>query len=356
MQQVVGAVALWTAIIAEIAIFSFVIFYSIKYCIPWADLREKRLIREKLARRIPAHRERIRRLLARARHPVRRYRAPWARALADDITRDAIRLLGACASLVDAVERHLGHWPREAEQIDGDLSATLSCVARMLALRDERIPEIARFRGEVAREVIAGLSSLRDEVAARIEECAAEGCSVAYERRCIALLSHAFTAYAAAAEDDPDAVFSRVQKWRERLAEIAVSAELRAAVAGRVAEAEESVPRRIARIRQLLVHARPLVIHLSTRAKPGAVIGRIAAIASAETGIENAEGHLRAARALASEEGTDVGADGASAKRLKEALLMAERADQFLAMFEEDLIVASAAFDAAGDADPKRDN
>ncbi len=226
----------------------------------------------------------------------------------------------------------------------------------MLALRDERISEIVRCRGEVAREVIASLADRRDEVAARIEECAAQGCHVGYERRCIALLSRAFIAYAAAAEDDPDAVFTRVPKWRARLMDVAVSTELRAAVAKRVAEAGESVPQRVARIRQRLIRPRPLVAHLMTRAKPGTVIGRIAAIASAESGIESAENHLHSARVLAAEEGTDVGADGASARKLSEALRMAERADQFLAMFEEDLIVASTAFDAANGADPKRDN
>ncbi len=355
MQQVVGTVALWTAILAEVAIFSFVIYFSIRSCVPWDDIREKRLIRSLLRGRLPAHRERIRRLLARARHPVRRYRARWARRLADDITRDAVRLAEACGASLDTVERHLQTWPREAVQIEDDVLATLSCIERMLELRDERVPEIVRFRADVAREVIASLASVRDAVAVRIEECAAAGCAVAYERRCIGLLSNAFIAYGAAADDDPDAVFAQVQKWRDRLSAIAVSAELRHAVAARVAEAGSSVPQRIARIRQLLSRSQPLLSHLA-KAAPGRLIDRLVAITAAESGIGNAERHLRAAQTLASEEGTDVGADGASAGRLKEALRMAERADQFLQVFEEDLLVASAAFEAANGTDPSRSN
>ncbi|MEY4745291.1 MAG: hypothetical protein RL272_1236 [Candidatus Parcubacteria bacterium] len=355
MQQIVGIITLWTAIAAEIAIFTFVTFYTIKHCVPWDDIREKKLIRARLAARVPLHRERLRRLLAKAGHSVRRGRSQWARSLADDITKDSVRLLDACGGSVDSIERHLWHWPREAEQIDQDVTATIDCVERMLDLRDERIPEIVRFRAEVAREIVADLSMIRDAIAARIEECAREGCSVSYERRCISLLSNAFAAYAAAAAEDPEEVFSRAARWRDRMRDIAFSVELRSAVARRIAAADEAVPRRIARIRQLLIQARPLLAHLA-KAKPGSLIERLAAITVAEAGIDNAEKHLRSAWAFASEEGTDVGADGASARRLKEALLMAERADQFLATFEEDLLVAAAAFDARDGADPKQGN
>lgn len=355
MSDIIGRFALWSAVIAEITIFAYVIAMSIKYCVPWDELRAKRGIREMLRGRIPAHRERVRRLAAKANHPVRRYRARWARELGDAMTKDAVRLLGLSRASIDAIEKHLGPWPREAAQIDRDVDATLGCIEQMLRLRDVTMPETVRLRRDLAREIHAGLSSLRDEIAAKVEGYVAKGHALAYERRCITLLGNAFVAHAACIEDDPDVIFARASKWRCRIADIAIMTELRVAVADRIAEIGDAMPRQTARIRQLVTRAGPLIRRLSLEPRPKEFIVRIAMLTTAEANIEGAENRLRTAKAVAAEEGTDLGTEGRSAKRLKEALLMAERARQTLSIVEEDLLVAVTAMDVAGkigDKDP----
>src|SRR5688500_10352851 len=93
MHDLFSSFVLWLAVAAEIAIFTYVIAASIKYCVPWDDLRAKRAVRRMLKDRLPILRGTIKGLLSRARHPVRRHRGAWARDIAGAITRDASRLL-----------------------------------------------------------------------------------------------------------------------------------------------------------------------------------------------------------------------------------------------------------------------
>ena len=124
--------------------------------------------------------------------------------------------------------------------------------------------------------------------------------------------------------------------------------EVRVAVADRIAAIAEEVPQRADRIRQLVTRAGPLIRMLTSERLPGRFIARIAMLTTAEANIESAENHLRTAKVLSAEEGTDLGPEGRSARRLKEGLRMAERARQTLLIVEEDLLVAVTAIDVAG--------
>ncbi|HTM68090.1 MAG TPA: hypothetical protein VL426_02220 [Candidatus Binatia bacterium] len=348
MHDAFGSFVLWLAVAAEVAIWTFVAYFVLRHCVPWDEIRADRALRRALRERVPALRERVRRLAAATRHPARRCRARWARELGDAMTVDAGRLLALSSASIDAVARHLGSRPRDAATIERNVTATVDCIEKMLRLRDEELPRIARERADLAREMLADLSKLRAGIAERVEEHAGAGVPLAYERRCIALLANAFAAYGAAAEDDPDAVFSRFSGWLVRIREIAESAELRAVVAKRLADIAEEMPIRAAHAKRLFFQARPFLAMLRADprlARPG---GRLAAVASAGSVIESAENRLAAAKVIAAEEGTDLGIKGESAKRLTEALLIGERALASLIMLEEDLLVAVTAFDAGG--------
>lgn len=347
MHDLFGSFVLWLAVAAEVAIFSYVTAVSIKYCVPWDELRAKKAVRRMLKERLPVLRGRIRGMLARSREPLRRYRGRWARDLSEGITRDASRLLVLASASVDAIESHLGHHPFEAARIERDVSSTLDIIEKMLALRDARLPAVVRERIEFARELLADLSGLRDHVAARVRECAGLGVKVAYETRVITLLANAFAAHAATAEDEPSRVFELFPRWLDRIRKTAESVEIRAAVSGRIAHIAEEMPVRAAHARRMLVDSQPLLVML--RADPSVRTGgRLAALTAAASTIESAENRVRAAQALISEEGTDIGANGVSALRVKEALLIAERAAASLIILEEGLAIAIAAYGAGG--------
>lgn len=348
MHDIIGQVALWLAVAAEVAIWTFVAYFIVRYCVPWDDIRAKRALRKMLAERLPKLRERVRRLAARTRHPARRTRARWARDLGDSMTKDAGRLLALVSASIVTIESNMKAFPRESAIIERDVTATVDCIEKILVLRDDRLPELAIERAAFARELLADIGKLRGGIAARVEECAASGVQVAYERRCIAMLANVFAAHHATAEDDPDAVFKAFPKWMARIRDIAGATELRAMVAGRLSEIAEELPVRAAHARQLFLRAQPFMALL--RADPGSFKrpGRLSALPGAGSVIESAENRLAAARVLIAEEGTDLGMRGRSAERLTEALLTAERALASLVMLEEDLLVAVTIFDAGG--------
>ncbi|HTK04600.1 MAG TPA: hypothetical protein VL500_03385 [Candidatus Eisenbacteria bacterium] len=347
MHDLFSSFVLWLAVAAEVAIFSYVIGASIKYCVPWDELRAKKAVRLMLKERLPVLRGRVRGLLARSREPLRRYRGRWARDLSEGITRDASRLLVLASASIDSIERHLGQYPFEAARIERDVSSTLDIIEKMLSLRDARLPAIVRERSAFARELLADLSGLRDHVAARADECAGLGVKLAYETRIITLLANAFRAHAATAEDDPSRVFELFPMWLDRIRKTAESIEIRAAVTGRIARIAEEMPVRASHARRMVADAQPLIVML--RADPSVRSGgRLAALTAAASTIESAENRVRAAQALIAEEGTDIGAKGVSAQRVKEALLIAERAAASLIVLEEGLAIAIAAYGAGG--------
>lgn len=356
-REFVESAILWAAVAAEAAIFLYVISASIKYMVPWDELRAKRAIRRMLAERVPAHRETVRLLSARTMHHPRRYRAPWARDLADAITRDVIRLLGLCLASIGAIERHMAAWPHEAARIESDVAVTLRCVEKLLDLRDLRIPEAVRERVALAAEALAAVAAFRHEMAARIEAHHAAGVRVGYERRVITMLANAFVAHEASLKDDPDATIALLPKWRARIADVVITAEIRASVEARVAQVAEGAPARIARVRALVERLSPLVFRLRPASGTESPLRRLVDLMAADAAVDKAEDELRKALAGVAEEGTDLGTEGESVRRLKAALICAERAEALLVRFEDDLLVASAAFEAAtaGD-DPKRRN
>lgn len=357
-REFVESAILWAAVAAEAAIFLYVIAASIKYMVPWDDLRAKRAIRRILAARIPAHRETVRLLSARALHHPRRYSAPWARELADAITRDVIRLLGLCLSSIGAIERHMHAWPHEAARIESDVAVTLGCIEKLLDLRDLRIPEAVRERVALAAEALAAVARLRDEMAARIEAHRAAGVRVGYERRVITMLGNAFAAHASALKDDPDATIALLPKWRARIADAVVTAEIRASVEARVAQVAAGVPVRVERVRSLVERLSPLVFRLRPVSGPESPVRRLVDLMAADAAVAKAEEELAKAVAGVAQEGTDLGTEGESVWRLKAALMCAERAEALLIRFEDDLLMASAAFQAAmtKDDDPTRKN
>lgn len=356
-REFVESAILWAAVAAEAAIFLYVIAASIKYVIPWDELRAKREIRRRLAERVPAHRETVRRLSARATHHPRRYRAPWARDLADAITRDVTRLLGLCLASVGSVERHMAAWPHEAARIESDVATTLQCIEKLLDLRDLRIPEVVRERVALAAEALAAVAKFRDEMAARIEAHHAAGVRVGHERRVITMLGNAFAAHASSLKDDPDATIALLPKWRERIADVVVTAEIRATVEARVAQVVEGAPTRIACVRALVERLSPLVFRLRPVSGPESPIRRLVDLMAADAAVGKASEELAKAVAGVAQEGTDLGTEGESVRRLKAALICAERAEALLIRFEEDLRIASAAFEAAlAKDDPTRKN
>lgn len=356
-REFVESAILWAAVAAEAAIFLYVISASIKYMIPWDEMRAKREIRRFLAERVPAHRETVRRLSARVMHHPRRYRAPWACDLADAITRDVIRLLGLCLASIGAIERHMAAWPHEAARIESDVAATLQCVEKLLDLRDLRIPEVVRERVALAAEALAALAKFRDEMAAHIEAHHAAGVSVGYERRVITMLGNAFAAHAGSLKDDPDGTIALLPKWRARIGDVVVTAEIRASVEARVAQVAEGAPARIARVRALVERLSPLVFRLRPASGSESPIRRLVDLMAADAAVGKAQDELGKAVAGVAQEGTDLGTEGDSVRRLKAALICAERAEALLRRFEEDLLMASAAFEAAmAKDDPTRKN
>lgn len=329
---------LYLAVAAEIAIWAYVIHFVVRYCIPWAELRRKRELREAVRLRIIEDRRRIEGLRLMAMAGRWRGRRGWALTTSVNITADCLRLLDACGRSLAAAEKYVRPEPDGSAQIESDVRSTLGCIGRMLELRDRDIPLILREQRQTAEFLLDRASRLRDDVATEIAALVRDGLRCDDETRRIAMLATAIEATRGLAASDPDAAMRMAARQIARIRELYGAALMRSVFDARVRDVIDGLDERVQRLRLLRDTAVP-VLGSPRTARNEDWIDAMAVVRRFDAMLETAGNSARTAQALRGEsEGEPADApDAPGLLKLSEALAQAERADALLRHMESSL-------------------